>query len=115
MGIFTEVLIAVLAAIGIATVAWLLWGLTVLPIRGCGGKRLTIILPAGRAEELSRAAEGILYLESMGIIDADLAICGDELDEEAMETAKKILRRFEGTSMIISSSEREGKSDGKSN
>ena len=117
MGIFTEVLIAVLAAIGTGTVAWLIWGITVLPIKGYRGRRLTVVLPAGNAEEITRAAEGLIYLERMGILDADVAISADGLDYEAMQAAERLMRQFRGTGLIITSSKREGKangSDGKS-
>lgn len=108
MGIFAEVVIASLAALGVVTLAWIVWSLTVLPVRGADGEKLTVIVPAKNGAELWRVHEGIFFLERMGILDATIIIQDGGLDGAQLEEARNICRRYNNVKLCKTEENSEG-------
>lgn len=91
-----EVAVALLAAGGLLTVCWLLFGRMLIPAGGAGGPVYAVIPASGGGEALEYTVGGLLWLRSGGLGRFTIVVADCGLDEDGMAAAEALSRREPG-------------------
>jgi len=88
MNIFTEIIIAVSAALGVFALIWVLSGAVQTPVKcGKNAKMWTVLSVRGSSPDLEQTIEGVLWLARRGTMKTDVIIVDMGMDEETAKIA----------------------------
>ena len=94
MGVFWDGLLAAACAVGLAFVAWWLFGLMLRPLPGWEGR---IVLPGrGNGETLEQQVRSFLWLRGLGLVRCPVVIADIDLTGEGRELALRLAARWPG-------------------
>ena len=62
MNAFWQILLVLLAAVGLLAVGWLIFGTLVTPVAGSGGPVYAVVPASGDGEHLEQDVKGLLWL-----------------------------------------------------
>lgn len=90
------VILAVLSALGVLTLLWLLLGFFLSPL-GEDGTVLVTLRLRGDAEGLEHSLRALGWLRESGLLAAEVCLKDDGLTEQGRERVQTILNRFSAT------------------
>ena len=92
MGAFWDGMLAVVCAVGLALVAWWIFGLLLRPLPGWETK---IVLPGRRGgENLEYQVRSFLWLRGLGLVRCPVVIADIDLTPEGRELALRLAARW---------------------
>ena len=90
MNAIWQVLLALLAVVGLLALGWLLFGKLVTPVGGGGGGPVYAVVPAaGDGEHLEQDVKGLLWLRGGELARFTVVIADDGLDEDGLRLARE--------------------------
>ena len=94
MQIVLEALVALLAAVGLLSLGWMLFGRILVPVGGRGGGKVYAVLPAdGDGGTLEHDVSGLLWLRGGGLARFTVVIADAGLSEEGRAVAAILAER----------------------
>lgn len=91
MSILLQVILVVLAVVGIVALLWSIAGGFLTPVRAEGKNRLyALICVSGSMPGLQRTVNGLLWAIQTGVAEYDILIVDNGMDEETRLLAQKI-------------------------
>lgn len=97
MGLLTDGVIAVLAAMGLASVLWLV--LTPLLRPRCAAETAALVSARGSAEDLEQSVRALVRLRTEERVFGCIVILDRGMDEEARARARLLCRRYRGVEL----------------
>ncbi|MCD7822221.1 MAG: hypothetical protein LUG44_01620 [Clostridiales bacterium] len=95
----TTVILAALAAVGLAAVLWLLLGACLVPT-GTEDTLRVCLLASGAGAEVEHTLRGLKWLRTAGLLRAGVDIVDTGLNGEGRAQVKHLLRQYPGTRFI---------------
>jgi hypothetical protein len=97
MQALTELVLSLLAVVGLMTVGWLLWGRLLLPVGG--GETCTLVPGRGDGENLEQTVKGLLWLQGGGLLTGRVVIVDDGLTPAGKEVAAALCLGHSGVTV----------------
>lgn len=91
-----EVAIALLAAGGLLTLCWLLFGRLVAPVGNEGAPVYAVVPASGSGEGLEYTVSGLLWLRGGDLMRVTIVVVDDGLDEVGRAVVETLRRREPG-------------------
>lgn len=93
MEALTEIIIAVLVAIGVFAFIWLMSGAMSTPVKcGKGTKLWTVLRVSGKSPELEQTIDGILWLDRKGTLKTDIIIVDAGMEYETNKISELLAK-----------------------
>lgn len=93
------IFLAALAALGLGTIFWLIWGLFLIPVGTIGTVHIRV-LASGDAQTLEHTLSGLLWLQRSGLLEAQIDIVDAGLDETGRICAIRLVHVHPGTRLL---------------
>ena len=107
MNAIWQVLLALLAVVGLLALGWLLFGKLVTPVGGGGGGPVYAVVPAaGDGEHLEQDVKGLLWLRGGELARFTIVIADNGLDESGRAVAAALLT--DATGVVVCPGDRLG-------
>ena len=95
MNMFTEIAIAILAAVVVFVILWKFYGTLMTPVKYGKGVRLyTVVRAEGNCPELEQTVDGLLYLVKNGVLYTDIIIADCGMDAETSDIVHLISKKY---------------------
>jgi hypothetical protein len=102
----TAVVLAVLAAVGLGAIFWLVYGAFLIPVGTMGTVRI-YLLASGTGEEVEQTLKGLWWLRSSCLLAGKVDIVDAGLNGEGRARVKQLLKRYSGVHLIQTEKNRE--------
>jgi hypothetical protein len=97
MKVIGEVMVALLAAGGLLTICWLLFGRLLIPVGNDDRAPVYAVIPAsGSGDGLEYAVDGLLWLRGADLMCISIVVVDDGLNECGIAAAQALQRREPG-------------------
>ena len=97
MNAIWQVLLALLAVVGLLALGWLLFGKLVTPVGGGGGGPVSAVVPAaGDGEHLEQDVKGLLWLRGGELARFTIVIADSGLNDTGRRVAAALLNGSRG-------------------
>lgn len=93
------IFLAALAAVGLGTILWLIFGLFLIPVGTIGTVHIQVFA-SGSAETLEHTLSGLFWLQRSGLLEARIDIVDAGLDEIGRKCAVRLVHVHPGTRLL---------------
>ena len=94
MGLTTDVLLSVICALGLAFLAWWLFGRLLRPVPE---QRVRVLIPGrGDGSSLEQSVRAFVWLRGLGLLNCPIVIADVDLTPEGWELALRLTVRWPG-------------------
>lgn len=95
----TEIFFAALAALGLFTLLWLIFGLFLIPVGTIGTVHIRV-LASGDADDLEHILGGLRWLQRSGLLEGRIDIVDAGLSEEGRSRAVRLSHIHPGIHLL---------------
>ena len=96
MNAFWQILLVLLAAVGLLAVGWLIFGKLVTPVAGSGGPVYAVVPASGDGEHLEQDVKGLLWLRGRELARFTIVIADGGLSATGRRVAAALLTGSRG-------------------
>ena len=101
-----QILLALLAAVGLLALGWVLFGKLVTPVGGSGGPVYAVVPAYGPGEHLEQDVKGLLWLRGGELARFTIVIADNGLDQSGRAVAAALLA--DSTGVVVCPGDRLG-------